>query len=135
MILPGTGAQLPALHPMSANDPKFREGIEHFNRGEYFEAHESWEEVWLASAEPEKTFLQGIIQIAAAFHHYKRKNRRGTRSLLEAGLAKLGRSPSRRRGIDLQALREAVRWWIASLDAGKGPPLRRIPRIANARRR
>ncbi len=120
---------------MSGNDLKFREGLERFNRGEYFEAHESWEEVWLKSPEPDKTFLQGIIQVAAAFHHYNRRNRRGTRSLLEAGLIKLERFPARRRGINLRALREAVRWWIASLDAGKAPPLKRIPRIGSARRR
>ena len=120
---------------MSSNDPKFQEGIAHFNRGEYFEAHESWEEVWLPSAEPEKTFLQGIIQVAAAFHHYTRKNRRGTKSLLRAGLTKLERFPARYRGIALEPLRSAVRRWLASLDAGETPPLRRIPRIARPARR
>ncbi len=120
---------------MSSAQPKFQEGIAHFNRGEYFEAHESWEEVWLKAAEPEKTFLQGIIQIAAAFHHYNRKNLRGAKSLLRAGLAKLERFPARRRGIALESLREAVRRWLASLDAGKAPPLQRIPRIGKARRR
>ena len=55
-------------------DEKFQRGILHFNAQEFFEAHEVWEEVWLVEAEPEKTFLQGIIQIAAAFHHYLREN-------------------------------------------------------------
>ena len=120
---------------MSSHHPKFQEGIAHFNRGEYFEAHESWEEIWLASAEPEKTFLQGMIQIAAAFHHYNRKNLRGTTSLLRAGLAKLEGFPSRYHGIALESLRRAVRRWLASPDAGKAPPLRRIPRIGKPRRR
>lgn len=134
MILPpDTGAQLSVLLQMSSKDPKFREGIERFNRGEYFDAHESWEEVWLPSAEPEKTFLQGIIQVAAGFHHYNRKNRRGTKSLLRAGLAKLERFPARHRGIALESLRKAVRRWLASLDAGETPPLRRIPRIVRSR--
>ncbi len=120
---------------MSSDQAKFQEGIGHFNRGEYFEAHESWEEVWLKAPEPEKTFLQGIIQIAAAFHHYNRKNLRGTRSLLRAGLAKIERFPSRHRGVALDSLRDAVRRWLTSLDAGKAPPLRRIPRIGKPRRR
>ncbi len=59
-------------------DEKFQRGISHFNAGEFFEAHEVWEEIWLEEVEPEKTFLQGIIQIAAAFHHYCRENTDGT---------------------------------------------------------
>jgi predicted metal-dependent hydrolase len=61
-------------------DEKFQRGILHFNAQEFFEAHEVWEEVWLVEAEPEKTFLQGIIQIAAAFHHYGRENSDGAES-------------------------------------------------------
>ena len=57
---------------------RFAAGLKQFNSRLFFDAHETWEEIWLASAEPDKTFLQGIIQIAAAFHHYGRGNMRGT---------------------------------------------------------
>ena len=73
----------------SEHQEKFRRGVVQFNTRLFFEAHETWEEIWLASPEPEKTFLQGIIQIAAAFHHYGRGNTRGARTLLEAGLRRL----------------------------------------------
>jgi predicted metal-dependent hydrolase len=63
---------------------KFERGLEHFNARQFFEAHEVWEEVWLVEDEPEKTFLQGIIQIAAAFHHYRRGNSDGAETLLAA---------------------------------------------------
>ena len=69
------------------------------------EAHETWEEIWLKSPEPEKTFLQGIIQVAAAFHHHSRGNVRGARALLRAGLARLARFPDTHRGIALAKLR------------------------------
>jgi len=32
------------------------------------------EEVWLETVNPEKMFLQGLIQVAAAFHHHSRAN-------------------------------------------------------------
>src|SRR5690348_11981481 len=41
-------------------------GLRCFHSGAFFEAHEHWESVWLAAQEPEKTFLQGLIQVAAA---------------------------------------------------------------------
>ncbi|HEY1865947.1 MAG TPA: DUF309 domain-containing protein [Candidatus Acidoferrales bacterium] len=108
---------------------KFRSGLEQFNSGRFFDAHETWEEIWLASPEPEKTFLQGIIQIAAAFHHYGRGNLRGTRSLIEAGLRRLERFPAAHLGIELEHLRGSARHWAAQLGAGHDPGRTKIPRI------
>jgi hypothetical protein len=107
--------------PLTAPEAQkaFRLGIEEFNSGRFFEAHEAWEDIWLRSPEPEKTFLQGVIQIAAAFHHHSRKNLRGTRTLLEAGLGRLEAFPNTYRGIDLAALRAEARKWTAALAFGR----------------
>jgi predicted metal-dependent hydrolase len=107
----------------------FRRGIEQFNTGRFFDAHETWEEVWLRSPEPEKTFLQGIIQVAAAFHHHSRGNLRGARSLLKAGLGRLAGFPGVYRGIALGALRATVQAWANALEEGRSSPERPIPRI------
>ena len=96
---------------MVEND-KFREGIALFNAGKYFESHEVWEELWLAAAGDEKTFLQGLIQVAAAFHHHARGNWSGMRSLMAAGLMKLDPLPDCYRGIALGELRDGVRCWL-----------------------
>jgi len=120
-----------SLRPHEA-DEKFRKGLEQFNRRRFFDAHETWEEIWLPTPEPEKTFLQGIIQVAAAFHHYTRGNHAGTRSLLQAGLKKLERFPKTHRGLQLEELRAAARRWIAALEAGNDPGLQELPRIAHA---
>jgi len=108
----------------------FRRGIEQFNLGLFFEAHETWEEVWLRSPEPEKTFLQGIIQIAAAFHHFSRGNARGAHTLLQAALGRLARFPDVHCGIALGALRTAAQAWAAALAGGRNPrPENPVPRI------
>lgn len=110
----------------------FQEGLEHFNRGEFFAAHESWEEIWLSAAEPEKTLLQGLIQVAAAFHHYLGGNRSGAESLLSEGLGKLEAFLAVHRGIDLESLRQSARRWLVALAAGESPPRAQIPRITPA---
>jgi len=108
----------------------FRRGIEQFNTGRFFDAHETWEEVWLRTPEPEKTFLQGIIQVAAAFHHYSRGNARGAHSLLQAALGRLAGFPDVHHGIALGALRAAAQEWAAALAAGRNPgPEDPVPRI------
>lgn len=111
------------------NEEKFQKGIEQFNARSFFEAHETWEEIWLTAPEPEKTFLQGIIQVSAAFHHYRRGNPTGAQSLLTAGLRKLSRFPENHRGLDLEALRDAARRWLKALGRCEDPGPDALPRI------
>ncbi len=115
-------------HPSEAEE-KFRKGLAEFNSGRFFDAHETWEEIWLATPEPEKAFLQGIIQVAAAFHHYTRSNPAGAKSLLEAGLAKLQRFPATHRGLALEELRSSARRWIAAFAAGQDLGCGELPQI------
>ena len=54
-----------------------------WNEGLFFEVHEVLEAVWKTAAGAERQALQGVIQIAVAFHHLAHGNRRGARSLLQ----------------------------------------------------
>jgi uncharacterized protein len=110
----------------------FSRGVELFNTRYFFEAHEAWEEIWLHTAPPEKTFLQGLIQVTAAFHHHSRENLRGTKSLLRAGLLKLDDFPPYHRGLNIQRLREVARTWLATLDGGGNNSWPALPRIGPA---
>jgi hypothetical protein len=117
-------------------DRLYLRGLEEFNSGRFYEAHEHWEEVWLETPNPDKKFLQGLIQVAAAFHHYSRANLLGTRNLLREGLLKLDCFQEIHGGLEIEALREAVRGWLAAIAAGESPENSRIPRIrpSNGRR-
>lgn len=108
---------------------KFREGLDEFNSLHFFEAHEHWEEVWLETPAAEKMLLQGLIQVAAGFHHYTRDNTQGARNLLRAGLAKLELAPPAYRGLELDPLRQAVRKWLAWLETGNLPERTDFPHI------
>jgi hypothetical protein len=58
----------------------------------FFEVHELLEPAWFLAAEPVRTALQGLIQIAVAFHHLENRNEAGARSLLAEGVAKLAQA-------------------------------------------
>jgi uncharacterized protein len=117
---------------------KFEEGLAHFNAKRFFEAHEFWEEIWLVETEPEKTFLQGLIQITAAFHHHQSGNPEGAESLLAAGIVKLLRFPKDHRGLAIGALRENAKQWARALGMGDDlgesalPKLKRMQRSATS---
>ena len=110
-------------------DRLFQKGLDAFNSAHFYDAHEHWEEVWLETPNPEKIFLQGLIQVAAAFHHYSRDNSLGCRNLLRAGLDKLDQFPQAHSGLAIEPLRASVRLWIVDLEAGESPENTRIPRI------
>jgi hypothetical protein len=95
------------------------EGLRLYQSGEFFTAHEEWESVWLKAREPEKTFLQGLIQVTAAFHHLQCDNRLGTVLLLQAALRRLDRCPSCFGGISVELVCEDVRDCLRKLEAGE----------------
>lgn len=113
---------------MNHHDP-WQRGIKQFNRREFFQCHESWEQIWLPAPEPDKTFLQGIIQVACAFHHESRGNRAGAESLLRRGLAKIEQFPADYRGIDVEAVRAAARKWREAFARGDALPIEELPLI------
>jgi uncharacterized protein len=94
------------------------EGLRLYEAGEFFAAHEAWENVWLPAQEPEKTFLQGLIQVTAAFHHLQRENRLGTSRLLRAALGRLERYPACFGGISVDVLCDDIRVWLQALEVG-----------------
>jgi uncharacterized protein len=99
-------------------DGPLAEGLRLYEAGEFFTAHEEWESVWLKAPEPEKTFLQGMIQVTAAFHHLQRSNRLGAVLLLQAALRRLDRSPAFFGGIAVAMVCEDARECLRKLEAG-----------------
>src|SRR6266852_4509322 len=106
-----------------------REGLRCFHSAAFFEAHEHWESVWLAAQEPEKTFLQGLIQVAASFHHFQRGNYAGTISLLRSALRRLDAYPRVFAGVSVAPLRETILLWLGTLETPSRSPLLPLPQL------
>ena len=71
-----------------ADDPSI--GVDLFNRGLYWEAHEAWEREWVPDRKgPDAGFYKGLIQVAAGCLHYGRHNRRGAVNKWRTGAAYL----------------------------------------------
>jgi hypothetical protein len=81
-----------------------REGIERFNRGEYFEQHETLEILWRAERREIRRLYQGILQIGVAFHHVRRGNHHGAVYMLTRGSMYLRPFAPACQGIDVAAL-------------------------------
>jgi predicted metal-dependent hydrolase len=100
----------------------FQDGIALFNCGKFYEAHEVLEDVWRAAPAAEKSFLQGLIQIAVALHHYSQGNQAGAKSLLARGERNLAGYPEEYAGVGLRQLRLQIAGWRKALEAGAPAP-------------
>jgi len=70
------------LWPFLAGVPEppsaLRLAVEEFNRGEYWQCHESLERLWLPEQYPLRLFYHGLIKAAVGLLHLKRHNQHGT---------------------------------------------------------
>ena len=87
---------------MEAYDPLYLEGIAHFNVCDFFEAHESWEELWTEMQGPPRRFFQGLIQAAVCLHHFGNGNTRQHRKLYHSSRKYLEDYLPRYQGLDLE---------------------------------
>ena len=110
------------------NTGPLAQGLQCYRDRQFFDAHEHWETTWLALSEPDKSFLQALIQTAAAFHHLDRGNRAGAVSLLARALRRFDLCPSCYGSVDVASLREQVREFHSALVHDRQLPAG-IPRI------
>lgn len=82
----------------------FHEGVTLFNHGEWFEAHEVWEDVWRPASGERKRFYQGLIQCAVTIEHMRRGNPRGVLSVFESARGKFTGLPEVYMGVPVRKL-------------------------------
>lgn len=80
-------------------------GFDLFNGGEFFEAHEVWEDLWRLTTEPlQRASLQGLIQAAVGLHHLSHGNTTGARSQLQKSIRNLEAGGSTIADLDIPKL-------------------------------
>jgi hypothetical protein len=96
------------------------QGIREFNGREWFECHETVEDLWIGSEGETRDFYQGIIQIAVALHHWRNGNFGGAVSLLKGGAGYLGHVSGACQWVNVTALiADADRMRITLEELGK----------------
>src|SRR5262245_45274651 len=103
-------------------DPRYLAGVLLFNRGDYFEAHDAWEELWGDTPGPYRTFYQGLIQAAVGLCHFCNGNARGAAKLYRTSRAYLERYPSPHLGLDVADFLGQMERCFAPLLGPADPP-------------
>jgi predicted metal-dependent hydrolase len=106
-----------------------KRGIDLFNSGRYWDAHEAWEHEWMADRKgPDAGFYKGLIQVAAGCLHYGRRNRRGAINKWRTGADYLRPYLPNHLGVRLAPLVEIVDEFLAAMTPRDWPELT-MPRL------
>jgi hypothetical protein len=90
----------------------FHEGVKLFNDGEWFDAHEAWEDIWAVAEGEKRRFYQGLIQYAVTIEHIRRGNPRGMRSVYRTAVQKFNGLSGIYMGIDIEQLYAAMKTFV-----------------------
>lgn len=116
------------------HDPRFLKGIEEFNRGLFFECHETLEEIWLEEHGEDRAFYQGIIQVSAGYFKWEQGVLIGAIKLWRAGLEKLTAYPPVHLGVDLDSFIQEVKANLKDIELayqkGGDSPALSVPQIS-----
>src|SRR5438876_1089876 len=89
-------------------DPRYLAGILLFNKGDFFEAHEVWEELWCESHGTERKYYQGLIQAAVGLCHFGNGNLGGAVKLYRSSRDYLSDCGSSFLGLDVAGFSEQM---------------------------
>ncbi len=99
--------------PPTHLDPRFAAAVGQFNRGEYAEASDLFEDLFFEAAGDELEFARTFLQVSVGFLHADQGQRRPAIERLEEGIRAIDRVKNDR-GMDLAALRHDV---VAAIEA------------------
>ena len=82
-----------------------RLGVQHFNAGRFFPAHEAWETAWKQARDTDDAeFFKGLSQLGAGYVHLLRGNAHGAKTLLRRASGRIARYPKGHRGVDTESV-------------------------------
>lgn len=100
-------------------DPHYAGWFACFNRGQYYEAHDVLEALWLRErGRPNDRFYKGLIQLAGAFVHLQKGRLKPSDALFRLAEANLREYGACHERLDLGRVLGLIADWRSALEAG-----------------
>ena len=111
-------------------DARLREGIDLFNEGRFFESHEILEQFYHQTEAAHKPFVEGLIQLAAAFRLYTDFGEvKGPVRLIRQALIRFENYQPSYLEVRVRDLSESMEAWAEKAADSAGRPFLSIPKI------
>ncbi len=96
------------MNEAAEKEALFQKGLMEYEKGDYFEAHEAWEDLWSDYNLTDRKIIQGLNQISVSFVHLRNGNMNGARSLLKKCSEKFEPYQHLQRGINMNELKMGI---------------------------
>lgn len=115
-------------------DPRFQQAVDLFNGLDWYGAHDLFEELWHETGDPDRRWLQGMVQLSVALLHRERGNPHGAMVLLGEARGRLGSATVPPEGWDPEAVLDPLQTLLTRLQSGQDSPDLLLPslRISHA---
>ncbi|KKJ01085.1 DUF309 domain-containing protein [Prochlorothrix hollandica] len=117
---------VPNPSPDTSLPPQFWQGVEQFNHQEFYDCHDTLEALWMEALEPDRTFYQGVLQLAVALYHLGHGNWRGAVTLVGESLGRLSRYQPDYEGVDVAHLQDQSRALLHQLQQQGAAGVQRV---------
>ena len=115
-------------------DARLRQGIRLFNKGRFFESHEVWEGLYAEAEDEHKPFLEGLVQLAAAFRIFADFGEtKGPVRMIYQALIRLENYQPSYLQIRVTELSETMEAWAKETERATGKSTFSIPKIRQER--
>ena len=101
----------------SALPPEFWQGAQQFNQGEFYACHDTFQAIWMETLE-DRTFYQGLLQIAVGLYHLTHLNWQGAVTLLGEGVGRLRPYLPEHEAVDVERVRSQAQAILEQLQQG-----------------
>jgi len=95
----------------------FEKGLLFFNAGDYYQAHEDWEDLWRETPAPLRFFYQGLIQAAVGLHHLHKGNKAGAQGQLTKSIDHLTHFGTNPHSIDTRQLLQELQTILSEMQS------------------
>jgi len=111
-------------------DTRLRDGVDLFNERRFFESHEMLEQFYHQTEAAHKPFVEGLIQLAAAFRLYTDFGElKGPVRMIRQALIRFENYQPSYLEIRVKDLSESMEAWAEKAADSAGRPLLSIPKI------
>jgi hypothetical protein len=102
-------------------NPNAEKGLQLFNQGAFYDAHEYFETAWRETLPPEREFYRALLQISGGYYRLTQDNAKAARKFFDHALGWLAAFSNLQFGIDTAVLRLRLTGTITALDQGQSP--------------
>ena len=97
---------------------KVKQGIEYFNKADFYEAHEYFEDAWRETEDDSREFYRALLHLSGGYYRLTQDRSSAARKFFMRSLHWLETFPNTHLGLDIGSLKAHLQSLITEINSG-----------------